>query len=80
MGFGGFWEKEDLLGVVEALEVVVAEEGAVLGLAAAGHALAEVRPEVVAPPLVPRYPPPGRHPPPNPPPPLLCFFSLSFSF
>lgn len=46
---------------MEALEVVLAEEGAVFGLPAAGHALAEVDPEVVASPLVPRYPPARCH-------------------
>jgi hypothetical protein len=44
--------------VVEALEVVLAEESAVLGLAAARHALAEVHPEVVASAFVPRDSPP----------------------
>ena len=51
----------ELLGVVEALEVVLAEEAAIGGLAAAAHARAEVQPEVVAPPLVPVDAPPGRH-------------------
>lgn len=51
----------ELLGVVEALEVVLAEEAAVGGLAAAAHTRAEVQPEVVAPPLVPVDAPPGRH-------------------
>lgn len=51
----------ELLGVVEALHVVFAEEDAVAGLAAAAHALAEVHPEVVAPPLVPVDSPAGRH-------------------
>lgn len=37
----------ELLGVVEALEVVFAKEGAVLGLSAARHALAEVDPEAL---------------------------------
>lgn len=50
-----------LLGVVEALEVVLAEEAAVGGLAAAAHALAEIQPEVVAAALVPVDAPPGRH-------------------
>lgn len=54
-------EEDYLLGVVEALEVVLPEEAAVGGLAAAAHALAEVQPEVVAPPLVPVDAPPGRH-------------------
>jgi hypothetical protein len=54
-------ERTDLLGVVEALHVVLAEEGAVRGLAAAAHALAEVHPEVVAPALVPVDAPPRRH-------------------
>lgn len=55
----GRWD--DLFGVVEALVVVLAEEGADLGLPALGHALAKVEPEVVASPLVPRYPPSLRH-------------------
>ena len=50
-----------LLGVVEALEVVLAEEAAVGGLAAAAHALAELQPEVVAAALVPVDAPPRRH-------------------
>ena len=60
----GFWLRNIrvyLFGVVEALEVVLSEERAVLGLPAAGHALAEVSPKVVAPPLVPCYPPTRRH-------------------
>jgi hypothetical protein len=83
-----------LLGVVEALEVVLAEEAAVGGLAAAAHALAELQPEVVAAALVPVDAPPRRHrrrallrlpPPPGwfislPPPPLLRLCpSLSLS-
>jgi len=51
----------ELLGVVEALEVVLAEEAAVGGLAAAAHALAELQPEVVAAALVPVDAPPRRH-------------------
>lgn len=51
----------DLLGMVEALHVILAEEGAVGGLAAATHALAEVHPEVVAPALVPVDAPPRSH-------------------
>lgn len=51
----------ELLGVVEALEVVLAEEAAVGGLAAAAHALAELQPEVVAAALVPVDAPAGRH-------------------
>ena len=54
-------ELTHLLGVVEALEVVLAEEAAVGGLAAAAHALAEVQPEVVAAALVPVDAPPRRH-------------------
>lgn len=46
-------EREDLFGVVEALEVVFTEESTVLGLTATRHALAEVYPEIVAPPFVP---------------------------
>lgn len=48
----------DLFGVVEALEIVLAEESAVLWLAAARHALAEVHPEVVASAFVPCDSPP----------------------
>lgn len=44
--------------MVEALEVVLAEERAVFGLAAARHALAEVDPEVVASAFVPCDSPP----------------------
>lgn len=47
--------------MVEALEVVLAEEAAVGGLAAAAHALAELQPEVVAAALVPVDAPAGRH-------------------
>jgi hypothetical protein len=47
--------------VVEALEIVLAEEAAVGGLAAAAHALAELQPEVVAAALVPVDAPAGRH-------------------
>jgi hypothetical protein len=61
IGGGRRDERTDLLGVVEALHVVLAEEGAVGGLAAAAHALAEVHPEVVAPALVPVDAPPRRH-------------------
>lgn len=51
----------DLFGVVEALEVVLAEERTVLGLAAARHALAEVDPEIVATPFVAGDSPAGSH-------------------
>ena len=50
-----------LLGVMEALEVVLAEEAAVGGLAAAAHALAELQPEVIAAALVSVDAPAGRH-------------------
>lgn len=42
----------ELFGVVEALEVILTKERAVLGLSAARHAFAEVNPEIVTPPLV----------------------------
>ena len=51
-----------LFGVVEALEVVLAEERTVLGLAAARHALAKVDPEIVATPFVAGDSPAGSHP------------------
>jgi hypothetical protein len=54
-------ETTNLLGVVEALHVVLPEEGAVGRLAAAAHAPAEVQPEVVAPAHVPIGSPPRRH-------------------
>ena len=42
-----------LFGVMEALEVILAEELAVLGLTAARHAFAEVNPEIIATTFVP---------------------------
>lgn len=48
----------DLFGMVEALEIVFAEESAILGFSAARHALAEVDPEIVAATFVPRNSPP----------------------
>lgn len=50
-----------LFGVVEALEVIFAKEVAILRLATARHALAEINPEIVASPLVPCYSPSRRH-------------------
>lgn len=38
--------------MVEALEIILTKERAVLGLSAARHAFAEVNPEIVTPPLV----------------------------
>lgn len=54
-------ERNDLFGVVETLEVVLAKERTVLGLAAARHALAEVDPEIVATAFVPCDSPAGCH-------------------
>lgn len=54
------WGK-DLLGMVEALEVVFAEKSTVLGLSAARHALAEIHPEIVAATFVSCDSPPRRH-------------------
>ena len=53
--------KGNLFGMVEALEVILTEKRAVLGLSAVRHALAKIHPEIVASPFVPRYSPSRRH-------------------
>lgn len=49
--------ERDLFGVVKALEIVFAEKRTVFGLSAFRHALAEVHPKIITPPLVPCYSP-----------------------
>lgn len=56
----------DLFGMVETLEIVFSKKRAVLGFPATRHALAEVHPEIIAPPFVSRYPPSRCHPSPVP--------------
>lgn len=62
IGNSGLHEmKRYLFGMVEALEVILTEKRAVLGLSAVRHTFAEIHPEIVASPFVPRYSPSRRH-------------------
>ena len=50
-----------LFGMVKTFEVVFTKKRAILGLSAVRHTLAEIHPEIVTSPFVPRYSPPRRH-------------------